>query len=64
MHKSLLLATAVCFLCAPAVMAAPIPSVSGAIVSGDDASLVSTVAYHSHKNMKRVHRHHHRHLGK
>lgn len=53
MTKLTLIATAACFLGAQAVMAAPIPSVSGTFMSKGDANIVA-VAHHKHKNMKKV----------
>jgi hypothetical protein len=48
------LITVACFLGAPALMAAPIPGAGVTAISGD--GLVVNAAYHSHKNMKRVHK--------
>jgi hypothetical protein len=55
MQKLTLIAIAACFLGAPTVMAAPIPSAGVLAISSDDGLIVKT-AYHSHKNMKRVHK--------
>jgi hypothetical protein len=55
MRIFVLLATAACFLGAPVVIAAPIPSAGVTAVSSDDGLIVKA-AYHSHKNMKKVHK--------
>ncbi|MEJ0093089.1 MAG: hypothetical protein WDN46_06575 [Methylocella sp.] len=53
MRKLTLIATTACFLGAQALMAAPIPSASGTVMSSNDG-LIVTVAHHKHKNMKKV----------
>lgn len=55
MRKFVLFTIAACFLGAPAVMAAPIPSAGVTAASSDDALIVKA-ASHSHKNMKKVHK--------
>lgn len=55
MRKLTFIVTAACFLAAPAVMAAPIPSAGVAAVSSGDGLIIKT-ASHSHKNMKKVHK--------
>lgn len=55
MRNLVLIVTAACFLGAPVVMAAPVPS-AGVTAVSSDYGLIIKAASHSHKNMKKVHK--------